>query len=264
MLPAVAFEFKRSRSVALAAVLIVAAGAVAVVLVVDDYGGASFFPGLIASFIATLFAFVLALWWERKREQRVLTNEAAEMDERRVTEVRRRFAPVRAELENDAESLETLAEAFAMEDNARVVRLLHPQLLEGAWIANAPRLSELVADYDLIGDLATTYGRIEELRWRLRHRSESIDVVALDQMTAPLVEELRAEVASLRKRVGSQIEHPTVQAVGLVHNVTLNASIRATSSMVARAGGLARSTSAEGSSDDNNEKAGARDPNATR
>jgi hypothetical protein len=36
----------------------------------------------------------------------------------------------------------------------------NPQLLEGAWNASAPRLSELIADYKLIADLATVYGRL--------------------------------------------------------------------------------------------------------
>jgi hypothetical protein len=220
-------------------------------LVIGRYGGGSFFPGLIASFIATLFAFLLALWWERKREQRQLTKEAADLDKRRVTEVRRRFAPIRAELEKDAKSLEDLARAFAKEDTA--TQLLHPQLLEGAWIANAPRLSELVADYELIGDLAGMYGRIEELRWRLRHRFETVHIDALDRMTSPLVGELQTEVADLLERVGKQIDHPSVQALGLAHNVRLTAGVRAT----ARASGVvvpgvapARSITAEGSSED--------------
>jgi len=68
-------------------------------------------------------------------------------------------------------------------------------------------LSELVADYGLIGDLATTYGRIEELRWRLRHRSENM-TKDLDPMTAPLIAELRGEVDDLLERVAAQIDHP--------------------------------------------------------
>ena len=44
---------------------------------------------------------------------------------------------------------------------------VNSELLEGAWAANAPRLSEILSDHELVGDLAATYGRIEELRWRL-------------------------------------------------------------------------------------------------
>jgi hypothetical protein len=220
----------------------------AVVVILNEYGGGSFFPGLIASFIATLFAFVLALWWERKREQRELAKGAAELERRHATEVRRRFAPIRAELVKDEESLRFLGERYRQAARGRTVpldmQLLHPQLLEGAWIANAPRLSELVADYDLIGDLATTYGRIEELRWRLRNRSTTTNLRVLDDMTAPLVYELEAEVADLLERVGAQIEQPTVQPAGLLHKGKLDATVGLTgsiSAVVVRAGDSARS-----------------------
>jgi hypothetical protein len=93
---------------------------------------------------------------------------------------------------------------------------VNPQLLEGAWTANAPRLSELVADYGLIADLATAYGRIEELRWRLRFRTEHMSTL-LDDMTKPLVDELRDEVDRLLERLLLQIAQPMVQPLGLVH-----------------------------------------------
>jgi hypothetical protein len=93
---------------------------------------------------------------------------------------------------------------------------MNPQLLEGAWTASASRLSELVADYKLIADLATAYGRIEELRWRLRYRTEHRGEW-LDAMTASLVEELQPEVDDLLGRVARQIDEPSVQPLGLVH-----------------------------------------------
>ena len=81
---------------------------------------------------------------------------------------------------------------------------------------DAPRLSELVADYKLVADLAVTYGRIEELRWRLRYRSENLPMHDLiDGMTMPLVTELRNEVRDLIDRVVGQIEEPDVQPIGL-------------------------------------------------
>jgi len=79
----------------------------------------------------------------------------------------------------------------------------NPQLLEGAWSTNAPQLSELVADYELIGSLAITYGRIEELRWRPRYRTEHTTKI-LDGMTEPLIEELRGEVGEMLVRVQQQ------------------------------------------------------------
>jgi hypothetical protein len=196
-------------------------------LLVGLYGGGSFWPGLVSGFIATLVAFILALYLEREREQRQLSRSADELVMERATEVRRRLAPVRRELEVNKESVDFLATTYATADkDRRLPTFLHPQLLEGAWAANAPRLSEIVADYGLIGDLAFSYGRIEELRWRLRYRSEHPEWSQLmDGMTVGLVTELRDEVADLLERVSGQITSPAVQPLGL--SVTIRGSRRA-------------------------------------
>jgi hypothetical protein len=224
-------EAERARwSWASAAVLVlVAAGIAASVIVVRHYGGGNFWPGLVTGFIGTLVAFVLALTWEREQERRQVAKGEADLKERRTTEVRRRLATVRAELEKNAESLEQLeVDPDSIEVSGFVY--LHHQLLDGGWTANAPRLSELLADYELVADLAAFYGRIEELRWRLRYRSELVSK-ALDKMTAPLVDELRAEVAGLLEGVARQIEQPSVQPLGLLHTSTLAATSTATATI---------------------------------
>jgi hypothetical protein len=33
-------------------------------------------------------------------------------------------------------------------------RILHPQLLDGAWLASGERLGDLLADYELVSDVA--------------------------------------------------------------------------------------------------------------
>ena len=76
---------------------------------------------------------------------------------------------------------------------------LNPELLEGAWAANAPRLSEILADYELTAKLASTYGRTEELRWRLRQRTALIAVDGnLAVVDALLIEQV--DVAALGDR----------------------------------------------------------------
>ena len=65
----------------LAAVTLVAIGIVASVLVLNHYGGGSFWPGLVTGFIGTLVAFVLALAWERERERQRLTRDAADLQD---------------------------------------------------------------------------------------------------------------------------------------------------------------------------------------
>jgi phage host-nuclease inhibitor protein Gam len=206
-------------------------GVVLAVGVVVKYGGESFFPGLAAGFIGTLVAFLLALTWDREREHRRLEREAADLKARRETELKRRLEPIRIELRKNESSLERLADAFVSTrervtvDPASVstpasletdFRPVNPELLEGAWTANAARLSELTANYQLIADLGTTYGRIEELRWRLRYRTEH-QSSSLDQMTAPLVDELRREIAGLQERLVEELQQPNVQPLGLIH-----------------------------------------------
>jgi hypothetical protein len=212
----------------LATLALVAVG-VGAALVVHYYGGGNFWPGLVTGFIGTLVAFVLALSWERHRERQRLEQNAVELRQQRATEVRRRLEPVRTELETNAESLRIVANALrptggtSLEPTStsrpagdEVFTFVNPQLLEGAWIASAPRLSELVSDYKLIADLATAYGRIEELRWRLRYRTEH-RAEWLDTITVGLVEELGPKVDDLLERVARQINEPSVQPLGLAH-----------------------------------------------
>jgi hypothetical protein len=204
--------------------------------VLTGYGGDSFWPGLVAGFLGTLVAFMLALMWERERERdqrrredeqkrEELEREAEQLDKRRITEARRRLEPVRTELEKNAESLRIIDEAYAgkgrreeiaasavSEDSGRF--LVNPQLLGGAWVASAPRLTELIDDYELIADLGTAYGRIEELRWRIRSRIEHKNT-NLDSAIKALAGGLRDEVDGLLNRVEAQIEGPTVRPVAL-------------------------------------------------
>jgi hypothetical protein len=128
-------------------------GVISSAVIVRVYGRESLFPALVGNFVASLLAFTVALAWERDRERRQLEQSAAEIEDRRATEIKRRLAPVRSELEENAEQIASLA---GLDQGA--FRVVHPQLLEGAWTANAPQLFELVADYDLTSDLATTYG----------------------------------------------------------------------------------------------------------
>jgi hypothetical protein len=98
-------------------------------------------------------------------------------------------------------------------------------------VASAPRLSELIADYQLIADLATTYGRIEELRWRIRYRTEQ-QRTSLDKAIRHLAGELRDEVDKLLERIRRQIEQPSVQPRGLLHvkGGTVGASVTTSAS----------------------------------
>jgi hypothetical protein len=181
-------------------------------------------PGLLGNFAASLAAFMLALAWESDRERRKLLSTAKEFDRRRATEVRRRLSAVKAELEKNAESVTDVISFLSKPPAPYTFSLVHPQLLEGAWSANASAIAELLADYGLTSDLSVTYGRIEELRWRLRFRS-SQRTNELDAITLPLAEELRDELSDLLERVGAMINKPEVQPIGLAHKMRLGANV---------------------------------------
>jgi hypothetical protein len=210
------------RHLTVAAILVAAlVAAVASVIVVKHFGGVTYFPGLVGGFASSLVAFVLALSWERERELKRFEGEARALNERRGTELRRRLQPVLAELEKNAVSIREVAGALSAPAGPGQFNVANPQLLEGAWMASASRVAELTADYQLVADLAAFYGRLEELRWRIRYRTEHQSVM-LDGMTAPLVDELRKEVEKLQADVKTQIASPDVRPVGLSHKVALH------------------------------------------
>jgi hypothetical protein len=198
---------------------------------IHAYGGPSFWPGLLGNFGASLAAFVLALSWDHDMERRRATREsdshqadrrleAEAMEDRLVTEARRRLEPVSEELRRNKASLAMLATEFASGTPAPG-RILHPELLDGAWAANATSLTQILADYELVSKLASTYGRIEELRWRLRQRTAFMATApglaaALDGMTKPLIDELVVEVTDILERVATQIDQPTIQQLGVI------------------------------------------------
>ena len=212
--------------------------AVGAVLVVGAYGGASFWPVLVGSFGASLGAFVLALTWDGERDRRFAQRDEAELHQRLVTEARRRLGPLRKELERNKKSLDGLVLAFAS-GGVPAGLILHPELLEGAWSANAPRLSEILANFELTSDLASTYGRIEELRWRLRQRTALIATdqglaAALAGMTKGLVDELAVEVADVLPRVDAAIADPPVQLLGVMYVDAVTSTISFVPSSLAK------------------------------
>lgn len=58
---------------------------VATGLVLYKYGGLDYWPQLVAGFAASLFAFMLALAWERDREEKRATAEATRLAAERKT-----------------------------------------------------------------------------------------------------------------------------------------------------------------------------------
>jgi len=194
----------------------VAAFVVLTVVVLNRYGGISYWPGLATEFGASLAAFMLALEWEAHRERAALERTERTANEARHTEARKRLLALEGELKRNKVSIDTLAAQLPERPSGAVNDLLHPELLDGAWTSSGERLGDLLAEYGLVGELATFYGRLEELRWRIRHRTHARDSY-LDGMTKALAEEMQREVDSLLERVARQAADPEVRAVGLSH-----------------------------------------------
>lgn len=192
------------------------------------YGGAEIWPGLVGNFTASLLAFLCALAWDRRERQRERVQEeedrtkqqaeedeeyvrrleearARELDQRR-SEAKRRFSLILKELQVNGKSLDDARGSLAY-------KIVLPQLLDGSWIASGAALSSIASDYELVAELSTFYGRINELRWRLRRRLDVADPGAqqlFDAMIEPLINEMRGEVAGLIKRVSTESEEPGV------------------------------------------------------
>ena len=140
----------------------VAVGVLASVRVAESYGGDDFWPGLVTASsgrssrsCSPLPGSGSATACDSSRRPRSSTSSG-------VTEVRRRLEPVRT---SSRQCRQPRGHPEPQKAASRGTFLFaNPQLLEGAWTASASRLSELIADYELIADLATAYGRIEELR----------------------------------------------------------------------------------------------------
>lgn len=138
--------------------------------VLDQYGGEQYWPGLATGFGASLAAFVLALEWERFRDKAAVERAAEEANAARHAEARKRLLALEKELRRNRVSIELLKKRLPAGRRAiTVTDFLHPELLDAAWGSSGERLGDLLAEYDLVADLAAFYGRLEELRWRIRH-----------------------------------------------------------------------------------------------
>lgn len=165
-------------------VLAFSLAAIASVAIVVCYGLEDYAVQLVPGFAAALLAFMIALAWERDREEKGVVREANDLITQRKGEAERRLGTIRRELETNLVSLREAKRFLPLH-----IVAVNPQLLAGAWSASASALAELLEDVDLTAEIAFTYDRLEELRWRLRTRAES-RTNDLDQMSIALVAEL--------------------------------------------------------------------------
>jgi hypothetical protein len=183
------------------------------------WGGAATWPGMITGFAATALAFLVALAWDRRqRAVADLAEAAAEArrdraareaeQERRVTEARRRFAAIALELERLQTSLQRTV------DEQQDYKYFFPDLPSGSWSSSSGPLGVIISNYSLMADLATLYGHVEELQWRLRFKAGArVDDTAIAPIITALATQMLSDVSLLLSQVRRQAATPDVERI---------------------------------------------------
>jgi len=135
-------------------------------------------PLELAGYSGAALAFLTALAWDRhsrlqeearqaEAERKRVVARLEQEQERRVIEAKRRFGALHLELLRLKSSIDrTRREQHAYKH-------FFPDLPTGSWQAASGPLAVIVADYELMADLSTFYGHVEELRWRLRFKAQA-------------------------------------------------------------------------------------------
>jgi hypothetical protein len=183
------------------------------------YTGEIMWPLVIGGYASASLAFTTALFWdrhsrlqdevrEREADRQRVVDRLREEQERRVVEARRRFGALELEL----------ARLKASIDRAKREQHLYkhffPDLPTGSWTAARGPLGLIVSDYELMADLATFYGHVEELRWRLRFKADaSVDEATVSPIIATFVDQMADAVDGLLEQVKAQIRSPQVEQI---------------------------------------------------
>jgi hypothetical protein len=183
------------------------------------YTGEIMWPLVIGGYAGAALAFTTALFWDRhsrlqdevrqaEAERQRVVERLREEQERRVVEARRRFGALELEL----------ARLKASIDRAKREQHLYkhffPDLPTGSWAAASGPLGVIVSDYELIADLATFYGHVEELRWRLRFKADAaVDEESVNPIIATFVDQMADAVDILLEQVRAQIANPQVEQI---------------------------------------------------
>jgi hypothetical protein len=176
-------------------------------------------PLEISAFSGAALAFLAALAWDRhsrlqeearqaEAERHRVATRLEQEQERRVIEAKRRFGALALELER----LQSSIERTRREQHA--YKLFFPDLPTGSWQAASGALGVIVSDYELMADLSTFYGHVEELRWRLRFKAQAdTDEGQVNSMIDTLVAQMSDAVVTLIEQVQEQVERPQVEQV---------------------------------------------------
>ena len=183
------------------------------------YTGEIIWPLVIGGFSGAALAFTTALFWDRhsrlqdevaqtEAERRRVAERLQQEQDRRVVEAKRRFGALELELERLKASIERTKREQAS------YKHFFPDLPTGSWAAASGPLGVIVSDYELLADLSTFYGHVEELRWRLRFKAEpSVDADLVSPIIATFVSQMADAVDVLLEQVREQIRSPQVEQI---------------------------------------------------
>ena len=183
------------------------------------YTGEIMWPLVIGGFSGAALAFTTALFWDRhsRLQDEVRQSEAdrrrslerlQQEQDHRVVEARRRFGALELELQRLKASIERTKSEQAH------YKHFFPDLPIGSWAAASGPLGVIVSDYELMADLATFYGHVEEFRWRLRFKADAaVDEQVVNPIIATFVSQMAEAVDVLLEQVREQIANPQVEQI---------------------------------------------------
>ncbi|MGZ4257889.1 MAG: hypothetical protein ACXVRE_09015 [Gaiellaceae bacterium] len=183
------------------------------------YSGHTIWPLFLTAYAGAALAFLTALAWDRhsrletearqrESEERREQDRLRQAQEHRVLEARRRFGALELELVRLKASIDRTKREQAG------YKHFFPDLPTGTWQAANGPLALIVSDYELMADLSTFYGHVEELRWRLRFKADpNTDEKQLNPLIDTLVGQMAEAVDVLLEHVREQIANPRVEHV---------------------------------------------------
>jgi hypothetical protein len=183
------------------------------------YTGELIWPLVIAGYSGAALAFTTALFWDRHSrlqdevrqtdaERRRTAARLQQEQDRRIVEARRRFGALELELTRLKASIDRTKR------EQHNYKHFFPDLPTGSWTAASAPLGLIVSNYELIADLATFYGHVEELRWRLRFKAETdTDEAIVNPIIGTMVNQMAEAVDDLLEQVREQMENPHVEQI---------------------------------------------------
>jgi hypothetical protein len=200
-------------------ILALVVAVIAPILGAQWYTGEIMWPLVIGGYSGAALAFTAALFWDRhlrlqddvrqaEADRRRVSERLALEQERRVVEAKRRFGALELELTRLQASIER---ATREQHN---YKHFFPDLPTGSWAAASAPLAVIVSDYELMADLATFYGHVDELRWRLRFKADpAVDEEAIHPIITTFVNQMAVAVEALLEQVREQVETPQVEQI---------------------------------------------------